>query len=108
MPGSQCAKNQRNGPCGGTHDGLCEVLRPALHLVRAYDRLKPYGEELTMLDRAPVLGDNALERTSAWANTYLGRDHTGAPPPWRQPRHRSQPTAIPAATTADTSKEPRA
>ena len=24
-PESQCAKNQRNGPCGGTRDGLCEV-----------------------------------------------------------------------------------
>ena len=24
-PESQCAKNQRNGPCGGTREGLCEV-----------------------------------------------------------------------------------
>ena len=24
-PESMCAKNQRNGPCGGTRDGLCEV-----------------------------------------------------------------------------------
>ncbi len=24
-PESACAKNQRNGPCGGTRDGLCEV-----------------------------------------------------------------------------------
>ena len=24
-PESQCAKNQRNGPCGGTREGRCEV-----------------------------------------------------------------------------------
>ncbi len=41
----------------------------------AYDRLRPYDEAVTMLDRAPVLQDNALRGTSAWANTYLGRDH---------------------------------
>ena len=28
-----------------------------------------------MLDREPVLQDNALRGTSAWANTFLGRDH---------------------------------
>ncbi len=28
-----------------------------------------------MLERAPVIGDNALRGTSAWANTFLGRDH---------------------------------
>jgi hypothetical protein len=28
-----------------------------------------------VLTRPPVLQDNALRRTSAWANTYLGRDH---------------------------------
>jgi hypothetical protein len=30
---------------------------------------------MTMLDRPPVVQDNALRRTSAWANTFLGRDH---------------------------------
>ena len=76
-PESQCPKGERNGPCGGSHDGICEVLPRPCVWVRAYDRLKPYGEELAMLDRAPVLVDRALERTSAWANTYLGRDHYG-------------------------------
>jgi hypothetical protein len=28
-----------------------------------------------MLDRPPVIQDNALRRTSAWANTFLRRDH---------------------------------
>jgi hypothetical protein len=28
-----------------------------------------------MLDGPVVVKDNALARTSAWANTFLGRDH---------------------------------
>ncbi len=76
-PESQCPKGERNGPCGGSHDGICEVLPRPCVWVRAYDRLKPYDEELGMLERPPVLVDNALRRTSAWANTYLGRDHYG-------------------------------
>jgi methylenetetrahydrofolate reductase (NADPH) len=79
-PESRCAKNQRNGPCGGSHDGLCEVPGQPCIWALAYARLKPYGEELTMLERPPVMQDNALRRTSAWANTYLGRDHAGRDP----------------------------
>jgi methylenetetrahydrofolate reductase (NADPH) len=74
-PESHCQKNQRNGPCGGAHDGLCEVPGHTCIWADAYKRLKPYGEELTMLDRAPVLQDNALRRTSAWGNAFLDRDH---------------------------------
>ena len=74
-PESQCVKNQRNGPCGGSHDGDCEVPGRACIWARAYERLKPYGEDVSMLDRPPAIADNALRRTSAWANTYLGRDH---------------------------------
>jgi methylenetetrahydrofolate reductase (NADPH) len=74
-PEGACAKNQRNGPCGGSIDGECEVPgKPCVWAV-AYDRLRPYDEAMTMLDRAPVIGDNALRGTSAWANTFLGRDH---------------------------------
>lgn len=74
-PESQCAKNQRNGPCGGTHDGECEVPGKRCIWVRAYERLRPYGEEADLRDRPVILTDHALRRTSAWANTYLGRDH---------------------------------
>jgi methylenetetrahydrofolate reductase (NADPH) len=76
-PESQCAKNQRNGPCGGTHDGLCEVGEKQCIWSRAYERLKAYGEEEKMLDRPVVLKDGRLQGTSAWANTFLGRDHHG-------------------------------
>ena len=77
-PESQCAKNQRNGPCGGTRtdqDSLCEVGEKTCIWALAYDRLKAYGEEGSMLDGPPVIKDNALAHTSAWANTFLGRDH---------------------------------
>ena len=74
-PESQCPKGERNGPCGGSRDGICEVLPRRCVWVRAYERLKPYGEELAMLERPPVIVDNRLRRTSAWANTFLERDH---------------------------------
>ncbi|HTX11705.1 MAG TPA: methylenetetrahydrofolate reductase C-terminal domain-containing protein [Solirubrobacteraceae bacterium] len=74
-PESICAKNQRNGPCGGTRDGLCEVYDSECIWSQAYERLKAYGEEEDMLSNPVVLKDNALARTSAWANTFLGRDH---------------------------------
>jgi methylenetetrahydrofolate reductase (NADPH) len=77
-PESMCAKNQRNGPCGGTRDGLCEVYDTECIWSQAYERLKAYGEESSMLDGAVVVKDNALARTSAWANTFLGRDHHAA------------------------------
>ena len=35
-----------------------------------------------MLDRPIAVPDNSLRRTSAWANTYLGRDHTTRARPW--------------------------
>jgi methylenetetrahydrofolate reductase (NADPH) len=74
-PESQCVKNQRNGPCGGSLGGECEIPGRPCIWARAYERLKPYGEDGAMLDRPPAIADNALRRTSAWANTFLGRDH---------------------------------
>ncbi len=74
-PESMCAKNQRNGPCGGTRDGLCEVYDTECIWSQAYERLKAYGEADGMLDGPVVVKDNALDRTSAWANTFLERDH---------------------------------
>lgn len=75
-PESQCAKNQRNGPCGGTRSGgRCEVYDFECIWARAYDRLKPYGEEERMLDGPAVIKNAALQGTSAWANTFLARDH---------------------------------
>ncbi len=74
-PEGVCAKNQRNGPCGGSLNGECEVPGERCVWANAYDRLKPYGEAMTMLEREPVVQDNLLRGTSAWANTFMGRDH---------------------------------
>ncbi len=74
-PDSQCAKNQRNGPCGGTRQGTCEVGEKKCIWSLAYDRLKAYGEEEKMLRRPPVFRDGSLRGTSAWGNTFLGLDH---------------------------------
>jgi methylenetetrahydrofolate reductase (NADPH) len=75
-PESQCAKNQRNGPCGGTKDGKCEVNGYGDCIwLRAYERLKREGRAGTLLEHAPVVQNQGLRGTSAWANFWLGRDH---------------------------------
>lgn len=74
-PESACAKNQRNGPCGGTRDGKCEVADFECIWARAYDRLKAEGCAEALLAHAPVLQDQDLRGTSSWANTWQGRDH---------------------------------
>jgi methylenetetrahydrofolate reductase (NADPH) len=76
-PESQCVKSQRNGPCGGTKAGKCEILDQECIWIRAYDRLKPFGDETKMLQRPVVFKDASLSNTSAWANTFLSRDHHG-------------------------------
>ncbi|MBL7077163.1 MAG: methylenetetrahydrofolate reductase C-terminal domain-containing protein [Kiritimatiellae bacterium] len=74
-PRSACSKNTRNGPCGGSCDGVCELDDKDCIWARAYDRTKYYGESQTMLDRPTVIYNPNLEGTSSWANTYLDRDH---------------------------------
>ncbi len=74
-PESACAKNQRNGPCGGTRDGKCEVGDFDCIWARAYDRLAAEGRAEELLAHAPVMQDQSLRGTSSWANTWHGRDH---------------------------------
>jgi hypothetical protein len=74
-PESACAKNQRNGPCGGSLAGECEVPGRPCVWANAYDRLKPYGAALSMLDRRASHEDNALRGTTPGPTPSLGRDH---------------------------------
>jgi len=74
-PLASCSKGSRNGPCGGSTDGRCELGDKECLWARAYERLKYYGESESMLDRPVVLYNNTLRETSSWANTYLDRDH---------------------------------
>ena len=74
-PRASCSKTGRNGPCGGSHNGRCELDDKECIWARAYDRTKYYGESQQMFDAPPVLYNPNLDGTSAWANTYLDRDH---------------------------------
>jgi len=76
-PESQCAKNQRNGPCGGTRDGRCEVLDVDCIWSRAYDRKKSEGCADELLDFVPVFQDQSLRGSSGWANYWHELDHPG-------------------------------
>ena len=78
-PESQCAKNQRNGPCGGTNEGQCEVGGYGECIwLRAYERTKRDGKEEELLNHVPVIQNQGLRGTSAWANFWMGRDHSSA------------------------------
>lgn len=79
-PMSQCPKNQRNGACGGSFQGWCEVYpnQKQCVYVRAYSRLKKVNEE-HQLDSYHIPPANwDLYQTSSWSNFYLGRDHSAA------------------------------
>ena len=76
-PMSQCPKNKRNGPCGGSFEGWGEVYprKKKCVYVRAYARLKKYKEEGT-LEKSKVPPCNwELFQRSSWINYYLGKDH---------------------------------
>lgn len=77
-PMSQCPKNQRNGACGGSFQGWCEVYpgkRKCVY-VRAYARLKKHGEEMHLREVTVPPCNWDLYQTSSWINYYLGKDHT--------------------------------
>ncbi len=77
-PMSQCPKNQRNGACGGSYQGWCEVYpgKKQCIYVRAYARLKKHGEQEQLKSSIVPPCNWDLSRTSSWINYYLGRDHT--------------------------------
>jgi methylenetetrahydrofolate reductase (NADPH) len=87
-PMSQCPKNQRNGACGGSYQGWCEVYpeKQKCVWVQAYDRLKAYHEENSLSEYIVPPCNWELWQTSSWINFYMGRDHTAkrlgiTPPP---------------------------
>jgi methylenetetrahydrofolate reductase (NADPH) len=75
-PDSQCPKNLRNGPCGGSFRGKCEVYpdRDCIY-VRAYNRLKAVGREEELRDGPVVTRNWELYRQPSWLTYFLGRDH---------------------------------
>lgn len=78
-PMSQCPKQQRNGPCGGSYEGWCEVYpnEQKCIYVLAYDRLKTRNKQSKLeKDYIPPC-DWDLYGTASWLNNLMGRDFTG-------------------------------
>ena len=75
-PESDCPKHMRNGACGGSRNGKCEVF-PDRHCIwsRAYRRLAYDGKSLEMTKGCVPPRMWELNRTSSWFNFYLRRDH---------------------------------
>jgi methylenetetrahydrofolate reductase (NADPH) len=104
-PMSQCPKNQRNGPCGGSCNGYCEVYpeKKKCFYVRAYEMLKAYHEEDTLGETILPPVNWELHHTSSWTNYFLGRDHSAALLPQPKSRAKAPPPAAespPARRTA--------
>jgi methylenetetrahydrofolate reductase (NADPH) len=78
-PMSQCPKSQRNGPCGGSSEGWCEVYPGEKECVwvRAYRRMMRTGTADTIVENVVPPCNWALWKTSSWGNYFLGRDHLG-------------------------------
>jgi methylenetetrahydrofolate reductase (NADPH) len=85
-PVSQCPKDQRNAPCGGSFHGWCEVYPEEKRCiwVQAYLRLKARHKEDEIGSNIIPPCNWELWQTSSWVNYFLGRDHSsklrGIPP----------------------------
>ena len=68
-----CPKQLRNGPCGGTHAGQCEVVDKPCIWGAVYERAKAADrvESLKVYIPPP---DRQLRETSSWINYFLERD----------------------------------
>jgi methylenetetrahydrofolate reductase (NADPH) len=69
-----CPKQLRNGPCGGTRNGWCEVVpdQPCVW-VKVYERARAAGrlDGLRLYVPPP---HRQLQGTSSWINYFVGRD----------------------------------
>lgn len=75
-PEAGCSKNQRNGPCGGSYRGVCELGDKKCIWYKGYSRLQPHGREKEPFESDVVITDAKHLNTSAWQNYFLDRDHT--------------------------------
>jgi methylenetetrahydrofolate reductase (NADPH) len=78
-PESQCPKHIRNGACGGSLNGMCEVF-PDRRCIwyRAFNRLDTAGRTAEMVRNCIPPRMWELNNTSSWINFYLRRDHQSA------------------------------
>lgn len=68
-----CPKNMRNGPCGGTANGRCEVVDRPCIWISVYDRAKSESRVNDLRAYIPP-PNRALKGTSSWINYFLNRD----------------------------------
>jgi methylenetetrahydrofolate reductase (NADPH) len=69
-----CPKQLRNGPCGGTNNGQCEVIPERECIwVKVYERAKQVNEVPALKVYIPP-PDRSLKGTSAWINYFLDKD----------------------------------
>jgi methylenetetrahydrofolate reductase (NADPH) len=75
-PESQCPKHIRNGACGGSRYGMCEVYpdRPCVY-ARVYRRLAFSGEIQQMQTGCVPPRMWELNNTPSWLNFHLEKDH---------------------------------
>ena len=78
-PESRCPKQTRNGACGGSRDGFCEV-NPDRYCVwfRAHNRLASEGAQNGLYVGCVPPHMWELNDTSSWLNFHLKRDHQSA------------------------------
>ena len=73
-----CPKGLRNGPCGGTVEGMCEVYPDKQCVwIRIHKRTAKDSLELPILLPTP---DNSLMHTSSYINWLRGHDKYGRTP----------------------------
>ncbi len=75
-PEAGCPKHTRNGPCGGSRAGCCEVFADRYCVwYRAYRRI--IAMDGKAVHRAGCVPPRLweLDRSSSWLNFHLGRDH---------------------------------
>ena len=68
-----CPKQMRNGPCGGTLFGRCEVVDQPCIWVSVWDRAKA-ADRVDALKVYVPPPNRSLSGTSSWINFFLDRD----------------------------------
>jgi methylenetetrahydrofolate reductase (NADPH) len=68
-----CPKQMRNGPCGGTFHGACEVIDQECIWVKVMARAEA-SNTINQLKVYVPPPDRKLTGTASWVNFYLGRD----------------------------------
>jgi len=93
-----CPKNLRNGPCGGTFNGQCEVIPEQKCIwVEVYNRAKA-ADRVEELKTYIPQRDRSLKGTSSYINYFLDRDSRPEHP---QPLIQISVSSAPSARAED-------